>query len=142
MYGQPPHSSQPKASSLAEDLVHGLVSQLDTEEGSRVGRHGSGEGRPEAGEEGLVAALGVQALDDAANRDVALGRLQPALDGVDGEDGDPHGDTGTGAGAGDGRQAELAGRLARDGVDGGELLLDVLYDLSWISWQNVIAESS
>lgn len=111
---------------LVKRLVHGLVGQLDTQESRRVGGHGTGEGGTEAGEEGSVTALAVEATDDAADGDVALGGLEAGLDGVDGEDGDPHGDTGGGAGAGDGHEAELAAGLAGLGVDGGHAALDVL----------------
>lgn len=100
--------------------------QLDTEEGGGVGGHGSRERGAESGEEGLEAAVRVDAAHDAANGDVALGGLQPALDCVDGEDGNPHGDTGGGTGGGDGGQGDLSRALAGDGVLGGETALDVL----------------
>lgn len=100
--------------------------QLDAQEGGGVGGDGPRQGRAEAGKEGPDAALGVQLADDAADGDVALGGLQARLDGVDGEDGDPHGDSGGGTGAGDGGQAELAAGLAGGRVDGGQAALDVL----------------
>lgn len=111
---------------LAKRLVHGIVSQLDTQERGRVGRHGTSQRRAEAREEGLVAAAGVQLPDDAAQRHVALGRLQARLDRVDGEDGDPHGDTGRTTGGDDGAEAQLARGPAGDGVLGAEAALDVL----------------
>lgn len=111
---------------LVEELVHGLVSQLNTKEGGGVGGHGTGQGGTEAGEEGLVTSLAVQLPDDTAERDVALSRLQAGFDCVDGEDGDPHGNTSSGTGAGDGCETQLAAGLSGVGVDGSELALDVL----------------
>lgn len=111
---------------LVKGLPHRLVSQLHAQEGGSIGRHSTSQGRAEAREERLEAAPAVQLADDAAERDVALGRLQARLDGVDGEDGDPHGDAGGGTGAGDGRQAQLARGLAGDGVLGAQRALDVL----------------
>ena len=77
-----------------EELVHGLVRQLHAQEGCRVRRHGTRQGRANTGEEGLEAAGGMDALDRAADRGAALGRLQTRLDGVDRENGDPHSNTG------------------------------------------------
>ena len=102
------------------------MGQLDTDESGGIGRDGSGESRAEAREEGLEAALAVQAADDAANSDVALSSLQAALDSVDREDRDPHGNTSSGTGHHDGRQAQLALGLARDRIGRGKLLLDDL----------------
>lgn len=103
------------------------MSQLDTQEGGGVGRHGTRQRRADTGEEGLETTLAVQLLDDSANGHARLrARLQTALDGVDGEDGDPHGHTSTSTGNGNGRQTQLAVGLAGDGVLGGKLLLDVL----------------
>lgn len=113
-------------SSSIEHLPHGLVGQLDTEEGSGVGGNSTGQSRTETREESPVTALAVEVTDDAAERDVALGGLEAGLDGVDGEDGDPHGDAGGGTGAGDGLEAQLSGWLAGDGVLGAQGALDVL----------------
>lgn len=113
--------------SLVEHLVHGLVSQLDTQEGGSVSGHGTRQRRADTREEGLEAALAVQLLDDSANGHAGLGaRLQTALDGINGENGDPHSHTGTSTSNGNGRQTQLAVGLASDGVLGGELLFDVL----------------
>lgn len=111
---------------LAKSLVHGTVSQLDTQECSSIGRDGTGEGRTESGEECLVAATAVNLANDAAEGDVAFGRLEARLDGVNGEDGDPHGDAGGTTGGDDGAEAQVAGGLAGDGVLGAEPALDVL----------------
>lgn len=102
------------------------MSQLDTQEGGGVGRDGTGQGRTEAGEEGLEAAAAVELADDTTKSDVALGGLEARLDGVDGEDGNPHGNTGSTTGGDDGADAEVAGGLAGDGVLGAEGALDVL----------------
>lgn len=102
------------------------MSQLDAQESSGIGWDSSGEGGTETGEEGSVTAPAVDITDDAANSDVALGGLEARLDGVDGEDGNPHGNTSTSAGAGDGSEAQLTGGLASDGVLGAESALDIL----------------
>jgi hypothetical protein len=57
---------------LTESLVHGLVSQLDTEESSGIGGHGTSKGGTETREEGLDAALAVQLANNAADSDVTL----------------------------------------------------------------------
>ncbi|TLS29179.1 hypothetical protein PpBr36_00103 [Pyricularia pennisetigena] len=93
---------------------------------SSVGRDRSRQSRSESWEESLVATLSIQALDDTTDRDIALSSLQPALDGVNREDRDPHGDSSRRAGTCDGHQAQLPTRLASDRVDGGQLPLDVL----------------
>lgn len=108
-----------------ESLVHGLVSQLDTQEGGGVGGHGSAQSRTEAREEGLDTSLSVELADDASQRDVALGGLQTRLDGIDGEDGNPHGNTGSTTCSHDGGNAQLARGVAV-GVLGAELGLDDL----------------
>lgn len=102
------------------------MGQLDAEKGSCVGGNGTSQSRSEAREKGSVSALSVEVTNDTAKRDVALGGLQARLDGVDGEDGDPHGHTGSGTGAGNGRQAQLAGGLSGDGILGAQDALDVL----------------
>lgn len=102
------------------------MSQLDTEESGGVGGHGTGQSRTEAGEEGLEATASVQLADHTTKGDVALGSLEARLDGVDGEDGNPHGDTGGATGSDDGTNAEVAGGLAGDGVLGAKSALDVL----------------
>lgn len=102
------------------------MSQLDAQEGSSVSRHRPSQRRRKPREESLVTTRPVQLLNDTANRHVALGGLQPALDGIDREDGDPHGDTGARASNSNRAQAELAAGLARDGVLGRQRLLDVL----------------
>lgn len=100
--------------------------QLDAQECSSVCRHRASERRSKAWEKGLVAALAVQLADDASDGDVALGGLQTRFDGIDWEDGNPHGHAGTGTGAGNGRQAQLAGGLAGLGVRRAQLALDDL----------------
>lgn len=100
--------------------------QLDAQESGGVGGHGSSQGGTEAGEEGLVAALAVQLADDAADGDVALGGLQAGLDGVNGENGDPHGNTRSSSSACHSSQAELAAGLASNRIDGGQTALDIL----------------
>ena len=112
--------------SWPEHLVQSLVCQLDTQKGSGIRRHCSCQSGSESWEEGSETTLAVQLADDSADADVALGRLQPRLDGIDGEDGNPHGHTSGGAGTGDGREAEVSGGLAGDGVLGAQLPLDVL----------------
>lgn len=107
-------------------LPHSLVRQLDAQKRRRVRRHRSRQRGPEAREEGLDAALAVELPDDAADAHVALGGLQPALHRVDGEHGDPHGDTGGAARDRDRGQAQVALGQTRDGVLGGESALDVL----------------
>lgn len=102
------------------------MSEFDAQEGRSIGGHGSRQGRAEAREEGLETSLAVELTNDAANRDVALGGLQARLDRVHGEDGDPHGDTSSGAGGSHGGQTQLARWLPRDGILGAELALDVL----------------
>lgn len=106
-------------------LVHGLVSQLDTQEGDSVSGHSSGQSRAEAGEEGLDTALSVELANDASQRDVALGSLQTRLDGIDGEDRNPHGNTGGTTSSHDGGNAQLA-RGVTVGVLGAKLGLDDL----------------
>lgn len=110
----------------SKHLVHGLVRQLYSQKGCRVGRDSTSQRGTETREEGLVAALAVELANDASDGDVALGGLKAGFHGVDREDGNPHGDTGTGTGARHGRQAQLAGGLSGDGVLGAEVLLDDL----------------
>lgn len=100
--------------------------KLNAQKRSSIRRHRTSERRSKAREESLVAALAVQLADDASDGDVALGSLQTRLDGIDGEDGNPHGHAGTGSGAGNGRQAQLAGGLAGLGIGRAQLLLDDL----------------
>lgn len=111
---------------LVEHLVHSLVRQLDAQECCRVGGHGSCQRRAEAGEERAQTALAVYLTNDTANRHIALRRLQPRLDRVDGENRDPHGHTGGGASTRNGRQAELTRGFARSRVHGGQFPLDIL----------------
>lgn len=105
-------------------LVHKVVSQLDTQESSSIGRHSSSQSRAKAGEESFNATLSVEFANDTTQRDVALGSLQTRLDGINREDGNPHGDASTTTSGNDGGDAQLAG-LASDGVLGGEGALDV-----------------
>src|SRR2546421_2189448 len=58
------HPLAEKYARLCQQLIHGVVSQLDAQERGRIGRHGSGERRAKAREEGLQAA----ALVDTADR--------------------------------------------------------------------------
>lgn len=115
---------------LVKELAHRLLRQLDAQERSRVRGHSSGQRRAQAGEEGPeAAAADVNLLDGAADSGVALSRLQPALDGVDREDRDPHGHASRTTGRHDGSEAQLAGlavgRLGReaalDDLVGGEV---------------------
>ena len=112
--------------SLVKGLVHSLVSQLDAQESSSVSRHSSSQRRRKAREESLVTASPIKLLNDATNRHVAFGSLQPALDGIDGEHRDPHGHTSARTSNRDGAQAKLAAGLAGYGVLGRQRLLDVL----------------
>lgn len=102
------------------------MSQFNTQEGCRVGRHRSCQGRAETGEEGPVATFAVELAHDTADGDVALGGLQTRLDGVDGEDGNPHGHTGGSACARHSREAQLPRGLARGRINGRHGPLDVL----------------
>lgn len=101
------------------------MSQLDTEEGGGVGGHSSSKGGTETREEGLEASLSVKLAHNTTDRDVAFGCLQAGLDGVNGKDRNPHGNTGGSTGACDGRQAELSTGLTSDGIDGSHGALDV-----------------
>lgn len=78
---------------VIKELIHGLVGQLHAQEGCCVRGHGTRQSGTDTGEESLEAARGVDALDSAADRGAALCGLQTRLDSVDGEDGDPHGNT-------------------------------------------------
>ena len=100
--------------------------QLDTQESSSISRHRSRQRGRKAREEGLVTARPVKLLHHTTNRDVALRSLQPALDGIDREHGDPHSHTGTGTRNGNRAQAKLAASLAGNGILGRQRLLDVL----------------
>lgn len=100
--------------------------QLNAQECSSVRRHSTSECRSKAGEESLVATLAVEFANDASDGDVALSGLQTRLDGVNGEDGNPHGHTGTSTGACNGRQAQLASRLASLRVCRAQLALNNL----------------
>ncbi|ROW04447.1 hypothetical protein VMCG_05012 [Cytospora schulzeri] len=98
-----------------------------TGEAEMVGREVRGDRGPESREEGPDPTPPVHLPDDAPDGDVpALGRLQPRLDRVDGEHGDPHGDARGGAGTRHGREAELAAGPARVRVQGRQPPLDVL----------------
>lgn len=112
---------------LIKGLFHGLVRQLDTEESGGVCRNSSGQGRAKAGEEGLDSATGKDTLDGAADGGPTFGRLQSRLDGVDGEDGDPHGNTRSTTSSHDCGQAQFSGGIAV-GVLGAETALDILVD--------------
>ena len=85
--------------------------ELHSQESRRVRRNRSCHSRRHTREESLEASASIQLLDRARNGRVTLSTLQAALDSVDGEDRDPHGDTGRATGRHDGGNAELA-RLA------------------------------
>lgn len=69
-------SLPPRGSQGPKDLVHGLVGQLNAEEGRGIGGHGARQGRAEAREEGLEAAPGVEVADGATESDVAVSGLE------------------------------------------------------------------
>lgn len=112
--------------SAAKSLVHRLVRKLNAKEGSRVGRNRTSNRGPKPREEGADTAPGIQLADDAPDGDGPLRGLETRLDGINGENGRPHGHTGGRAGSRDGEEAQLALRLAGDGVARGEAALDVL----------------
>lgn len=117
----------PKPSVLSiKRLPHSLMSQLHAQKGSSIGRNSTSQRRSKAREERLVATLSVKFTNNTTQRDVALGSLQTRLDSIDGEDGDPHGDTGSSSGAGNCRQTQLASRLSGNSILGAQFALDVL----------------
>jgi hypothetical protein len=88
-----------------------LMRELHSQESRSVRRNCSCHGRRHTREESLEASASVQLLDRTGDGRVSLGTLQAALDGVDREDRDPHGNTGRATSRHDGGNAELA-RLA------------------------------
>lgn len=81
-------------------------------QGSGVGGNSSGQSRAKPREEGLETTAGVDAADSSANCGLAGGALQARLDGVDGENGNPHGNTSRTTGGQDSGHGELAGGVA------------------------------
>lgn len=131
--------------SLVEHLLHELVRKLDTEakekkrisvgkpsnqkaeslQSSRVGRHSTSQRRAETREESLETTAGVHGADSTANSGLARCALQAGLDSVDGENGNPHGNTGGTTRSNNRRQGQLASHVAI-GILGGQRPLDVL----------------
>lgn len=106
-------------------LPHRLMGQLYTSKRRRIRRDCTSHSGPDTREESLQATTRMDALDGAADRWPTLRTLQPGFDGVDGENGDPHGDTRSTTGDHDGRHAQRAGLSCR-GVFGREFPLDNL----------------
>lgn len=100
--------------------------QFDAQERRGVGRDGPRERGSEAGEKGLDTTTSIELSDDGADGNISLGSLEARLDGIDREDGDPHGDTSGATGAGDGHETQLALWFPRGRITGGESALDVL----------------
>lgn len=96
----------------------------DLQSGS-VGRNSTSQGRTKPGEECLHTTAGVDRADRTADGRTARSTLHARLDGVDGEDGDPHGDTSSTTSRQDGGHRELPGDVAVL-ILGGEGALDVL----------------
>lgn len=100
--------------------------QLDAQERRRIRRHRPRQRRPKAREEGLEATTPIHLPHHAPNADVPLGRLQPTLDRVHREHGDPHGHARRRARRRDRQQAQLPAGLPRRGVYGRQPPLHVL----------------
>lgn len=108
----------------AKNLRHRLLRQFDAQESRRIRWHGSGQRWAQTREERLEPATRMDLPDGARNRRIALRALQPALDRINWEDGDPHSHTSRTTGGHDGRQTQLAGCAIR--VLGGQAALDDL----------------
>jgi hypothetical protein len=67
------------------------MGQLDAQESRSVGRHSSSQGRAKARKESLDTSSPIDFSNDTSYGGFPLCALQPRLDSVDGEDGDPHG---------------------------------------------------
>lgn len=104
------------------------MGHLDPQKRRRIRGDRPRERGPETGKESPIPAFGPELPHHTTNTRVGAlgGGLQPALDGIDGEDGDPHGDAGGASRDGDGAEAQLALRLPRRGVDGRQAALHVL----------------
>ena len=83
--------------------------ELDAQKRRRIRRHSPRHRGRKPGEKRLQPAVPIQPLDRAADGRFPLRALQPALDRVDGEHGDPHGHAGAGARDRDGPETEFRG---------------------------------
>ena len=120
-----PQRAQPHTPT-SKHPIHRLMRQLDPQESRRIRRHRPRHRRREPRKKSPEPPIRVQAPNRATDRRPTFRALQPALDGIDGEDGDPHGDAGARPRDRHGRETELALRLAGDGVFGRQPALHVL----------------
>lgn len=87
--------TQAFSSNLVKELLHALVCQFNAEESGGIGRHCTSKSWTESREEGLETAASVNRADNATYGRLARCTLQARLDSVNGEDRNPHGDTGS-----------------------------------------------
>lgn len=100
--------------------------QLHAQERSGIRGHGSRKRGSEPGEEGLHTAATIQLTHDGPDTHVPLGRLQPTLDRVDGEDGDPHGHARGATCTRNSEQTQVALGFSGGRVAGRQAPLDIL----------------